>query len=348
MEKQEYIRKLKEYTKRHRLSYADYYFLWSLMIRTKKQFELPDFELENPFLTGEDYKKLIHCNDQRIVEYYAHVMERAVVLSEQEPQVTRQEIKAAIDEKLPQQPSRSEIRDAVDERFAEVAETLPREEIKEGINEEYDKKEGFQRTDIESAIDGELELIPEDEDEKVGFKIFLTSINAKIADLLNGFAVIREEKTGRAHLYRHDAQKRTLRGKQTFLNNSFKAGSGYYVNFEEYVNRILDEITEKYPCPEEITFIRDDGEERRLNELLEEAFAILRQNGSIRFGKDIQQAEINSYLDLVKRDLDKSEDYDGEPLQVGIYVRRDILTRIFSKYRAKVTLIEEEEKHTTK
>lgn len=325
MEKKEYIKKLREYTKRNGMSIADYYFLWSLTIRTKKQFSLPEFELENPFLTAEDYQKLIDTNDQRIVEYYAHVMEKTVELSSQEETLSRKEIEEAIDEEMPKEPTREEITEAIDESFEKDG-VVSREEIEEAINEEL-----------------------EDTKEEPKIQVVMTSINGSIADLLNGFAVVRESKTGRAHLYHHDAKKDSLTGEQVFRNNQLKADSGYYVNFEEYIDTILDEIAERYPYPEEIMFVRDDGLERKLSEVVEEAFAIGRQHGAIRFGKNIQGKEINSYSDLVKLHLESHEEpYGEETLRPGIYVRRDILTRIFAKYQAKVIRLEEEIKQPTK
>ena len=125
--------------------------------------------------------------------------------------------------------------------------------------------------------------------------------------------------------------------------------SAFYAKIKiGHVEAGLRTFDKYYPYPEEIRFIREDGLERSLKEVLEEAFAILRQSGSLRFGKDLAGKEIKTYQDLVDLKLDKTEEYATEPLKVGVYVRRDILTRIFAKYKAKVTMLEQEEKQSTK
>ncbi|MBR4693349.1 MAG: hypothetical protein IKQ06_04615 [Bacilli bacterium] len=190
------------------------------------------------------------------------------------------------------------------------------------------KQEKTTKEEIEELLDEELS------DSK------LVSISRKIADKMNGFAVVREDKTNRVHLYYHDAKTNVLTGEEIYLNNSVEADSGYYVNYEDYIDNMLDELMNKYPESNTMTFIRDDGLVRPLREVLEEAYDILRQRGAMRFGQDLFKETINSFADLKKLDTNYTEDYAGEPLRVGVYVRRDLVTRIFDKYKVKVEYIE--------
>ena len=190
------------------------------------------------------------------------------------------------------------------------------------------KQEKTTKEEIEELLDEELS------DSK------LVSISRKIADKMNGFAVVREDKTNRVHLYYHDAKTNSLTGEEIYLNNSVEADSGYYVNYEDYIDNMLDELMNKYPESNTMTFIRDDGLVRPLREVLEEAYDILRQRGAMRFGQDLFKETINSFADLKKLDTNYTEDYAGEPLRVGVYVRRDLVTRIFDKYKVKVEYIE--------
>ena len=190
------------------------------------------------------------------------------------------------------------------------------------------KQEKATKEEIEELLDEELS------DSK------LVSISRKIADKMNGFAVVREDKTNRVHLYYHDAKTNVLTGEEIYLNNSVEADSGYYVNYEDYIDNMLDELMNKYPESNTMTFIRDDGLVRPLREVLEEAYDILRQRGAMRFGQDLFKETINSFADLKKLDTNHTEDYAGEPLRVGVYVRRDLVTRIFDKYKVKVEYIE--------
>ena len=353
MERREYVQKLKEFTKEKGLSIYEYYLAYALTVRSNKRFVLPDFELNNPFLTAEDIKKLLECQDPRIVEYYALAMEKVISLQTEE--LTRQEVVEVVDEKLNETISRKDVEEIIDDKLGE---TISRQDVKEAVDEKLAETDVLGREDIIDVInehldrdltrDGIQEVINENMDKQPIFKVVITSIGRKIADLLNGFAVVREEKTGRAHLYHHDAKTDSLKGEKVFINNQLKVDSGYYVNYQEYIDQMLDEIVAKYPAPEEIRFVRDDQEERSLNEVLEEAFAILMQQGALRFGKELQGKKITTYKELRSLQLEGTEEYANEPLKVGVYVRRDVLTRIFARYHAKVTVMEEDNKQPIK
>jgi len=274
MNKKEYINKVLEYVKENNITVYDYYLEFAKHMRNHDDFTLQPFELQNPFVKGEDINKLLTSTDDKIVEYFAYVMS-------------------------------------------------------DTINSSTKKSN---REDIIEVLDEELEP-----------KIKLMSINRKLTDTMNGFAVVKEEKTGRIHLYYHDAETDTLKGEEVYLNNSIQVDSGYYINFEEYVDNLINEIFDKYPNANNISFVRDDGKHRTLSELLEEAYNILRQRGAMRYGEDLFKEQINSFKDLKNINTSYTQDFAGEPLRVGVYVRRDLVTRIFAKFKIKFENIEEKE-----
>lgn len=173
-------------------------------------------------------------------------------------------------------------------------------------------------------------------------KVILTSINKKLADTMNGFAVVKEEKTGRVHLYYYDVNSDSLKGEQVYLNNSVKVDSGYFINFEEYIDNMLNELLTVCPNPDNMAFVRDDGLEKTLPEVLEEVYAILKQRGAMRYGQELFKETINNYEDLNNLNTNYTEDYAGEPLRVGVYVRRGLITRFFAKYKVRMNTLEKE------
>ena len=318
MEKRDYINQLKNFCKEKGITIYEYYYAYATTLKSGKHFVLPDFEQRNPFLKTIDIKLLLESNDPQIAEYYAYVMTQVI-----DQQVI----------------SKEEIKETVEESFKEP---LTREDIKSSINDEF--KEPITRDEIKEVLDDVLDNTP-------SFKVRITSISKKLADTLNGFAIIREEKTGRAHMYYYDAKSSSLTGEQVFKNNELKADSGYYVNYQEYVEKMMDEILENCPEVERIKFIREDGETRSFEQLVEEVFAIIRKNGgSIRYGQSLIGKEINTYKDLINNNDNQEEEYkgNGKKVRSGIYVRRDILNRIISKFKAKVTYFEDNNDNSIK
>ena len=369
MNKQDYIKNLKEFVAEKGISIYDYFYAFATVMRSEGDFIIPEFEMQNPFLTARDIQLLLESKEDRIEEYYARVMTRVIELNEQ--LLSREEIVEVIDEELDKVDlTRQGIEEVIDESLEKTDDqSLTREGIKEVIDESMEDHQ-ITRTDIVEVVDeslGKSELtregivevidgaLPEEElsrgdiisvideelDKKPSLRVIITSISKKIADLLNGFAVIKEEKTGRAHLYYHDAKKDSLSNEKVILNNKLDADSGYYVNFQEYIDEILNDIIENSASPEEIHFVREDGVEKTMKEMFEEAFAIARQAGAIRFGKELVGKDIKSYQDLLDLQLNQQEEFGTESLKVGIYVRRDIITRIFAKYKARVSTYEE-------
>ena len=167
-----------------------------------------------------------------------------------------------------------------------------------------------------------------------------------MANHLDGFVVVREEKTGTVNLYHNDSNTNTLSGKQVYKNNQLTADTGYYVNIEEYAERLLDIIMAVYPTMEDVCFTKD-GETKSFNEAFNEVFKVLRDAKAIRFGKELKGKDINTYEDLVSIPT-KKEEYQGKLLQTGMYVRRDILTNLFNEYTVKVTYRDEKEKSALK
>ncbi|MBR3211036.1 MAG: hypothetical protein IKF71_03755 [Bacilli bacterium] len=314
MEKREYINKLKEYTMTNGISIYDYYWYCAKYIRERGNFKIPEFELQNPFITTREVQFLLNNNDSRIEEYYASAMTKIISL---------------------QQASLS------NEEYSNQYHSVTREEIQEIVNEKLrsitpnrDKK--LTRDDMKDVINEKLGVVS-------SVKGKLTSIGRKLSDLLNGFAVVREDKTARTHLYYHDAKKNTLKGEQLYYHNRLSVQSGYYVNYQEYLDRLIDHLIEKHPTASSFQFIRDDGVVKSLKEVVEEAYAILTKNGVIRYGKPLVGKEFHSYEEYKKLNIQGVEYYAEEPLKVGIYVRRDILTRIFARYKAKAIIVEQQD-----
>ena len=325
MDKKEYINKLKTFTESRGISIYDFYWYCARHVREKKNFSLPEFELQNPFLTTRDIQLLLNSSDSRIEEYFASAMTK--VISSQQMALSKEEIREVVDEKLLEQKS---------EKKTMSSTIINREEIKNIINDKLNEvsfpknpqEKALTKEDMKDVINEKLGLLS-------SVKGKLTSIGRKIADLLNGFAVIKEEKTGRTHLYHHDAKKDSLTGERVYLNNQFQVSSGYYVNYQEYLNHMISDFIDKNPTASNLLFVRDDGTVKNYNEVVEEAFAILSKNGIIRYGKSLVGKEFKTYREFRQLGIKGEEYYAGKPLKVGLYVRRDILTRIFARYKIR-------------
>lgn len=346
MDIKEYIKELKRFTSEKGISIYDYYYLYVETLKSGERFELPDFELRNPFLKASDIQKLLLCREERIAEYYAYVMSKII---DNNDILSRDDIKDVLDGLFDSGLSRDNISEAIDE---ELDKNLSKKDINEIILDELNKQ----------SIDEEKIVFLDEEDPKLSreditkilvdsidnteSKVVITSINPDMANYLDGFVVVREEKTGIVNLYHNDSNTNTLSGKQVYKSNQLAADTGFYVNIEEYVDRLLDIIMAVYPTMEEVAFVKD-GEVKQFNEVLEEVFKIVRDAKAIRFGKELKGKEINTYEDLINIPT-KKEEYQGKQLQTGMYVRRDILTNLFNQYRVKITYKEEKEKSALK
>ena len=345
MEIKEYIKELKKFTSEKNISIYDYYYLYVEALKSNDHFELPDFELRNPFLKASDIQKLLLCREERIAEYYAYVMSKLV---ENCDVLSREDIKDVLDGLFDNGLSRENIEEAIDEELnkkiskKDISEVIL-DELKNTSTEEkniifFDEEDpGLSRDDIQKIL---IDFI----DPKS--KVVLTSINPDMANHLDGFVVVREEKTGTVNLYHNDSNTNTLSGKQVYKNNQLTADTGYYVNIEEYAERLLDIIMAVYPTMEDVCFTKD-GETKSFNEAFNEVFKVLRDAKAIRFGKELKGKDINTYEDLVSIPT-KKEEYQGKLLQTGMYVRRDILTNLFNEYTVKVTYRDEKEKSALK
>ena len=497
MNKSDYISTLSKYAYDNGISIYDYYVDLAKRIRLAENSNFEKWEIKCPFLTGEDYTKLLFSKDEKIVEYFASAMERVyryneptalvpvnentklvvvedkkevndeeviyngrvhiddiylrgltdeetrakyeeeaikdaisngvdynpetmhinligaevdeaasdiqyqaysvienktknintniedkkdvknelitldkyeIVETKKDDLLTREEIKEVIDEKmdkLEDNLTNSDLSNIVNEKFTEVDEDnklLSRDDIKEVIEEKINELENdLTNNDISSIVNEKFAEVDNDEDiveidneylsrddikdvinesysilGSIG--VFFTSVSKKLAKLLNGFAVVKEEEEDKVDLYYHDAEKGELRAKTTYNKEDLDVESGYYVNYQEYVSDMLDSLYDQYPTTTKIDFINEEGVECSLTELLEAVFEVLRDAGSIRFGKDLKGKEINSFQDLQAINTASQESYNGEMMNTGIYVRRDVLNKVFSKYKAKLTL----------
>ena len=357
MERQEYVKKLREFVKQKGISIEHYFYSYAVMVRSNCKFNVPEFEQQSPFLTADDIKKLIYSDDIKISEYYAYAMSKAVRMFEQQQRtLSREDIKKEIETLLDKETtlprntirdvledelgkkdhlSRKDIKEVVEEKLKET-DRLPRKAMEEVVNSELDKQ-NLSRGDIIELVDQELE-------KKSPLRITMTSINNKVGDLLNGFAVVREKVTGRVHMYYHDAQTSTLTNEKVYPAGKLKVDSGYYVNFEEAIDRVLDEIAARHLYAETINVLRKDGKEGKPS--IEEIFEVLKKAGAIRFGKDLVDKKIDTYEDLRGLGYKKKQSFGDASLTAGIYVRRDILEKVLAMYKAKVTWIEEPKKES--
>lgn len=317
MSTKEYIEQLKKYVQSQGITVYDYYFKYVKTIKSNEKFELPSFELDNPFLKSGDIQRLLMSNEERMPEYYAYTMTQIVEY---------------YDGLL----SREDIRDIVEEQLQDEEE-LSREDIKDIIGEEIDRE--LSRDDIYSILDEELsstELVTE-----------TRPVDIRIADSLNGFAVIKEKNADRVHLYYHDAETDELTGEQVFTRKGLEADTGYYVNIVEFLDKMLGDLLDDNPNQESVTFSTEEDGEKSFNVALEEAFDTLRKQKAIRFGKELRGKKIESLKELIGLGSTE-EDYKGNKLKTGFYVRRDVLKAIFAKYQINVTYREEKEKSTAR
>lgn len=199
------------------------------------------------------------------------------------------------------------------------------------------------RRDIIDSINQAMENIAVEEETSLAVveqpkkkKLFnFTSINLGIIEKLKGLALIRESKTGKADIYYHNPNAKTLKGRTQV--DGIKADSGYYVNYQEYIFKMIAHTMNKYPNASELRFVNEDGEEKSISEVVEEVFRTLRAAGSIRFGSEYANAKIDRYSDLRKIKPGYGK-FANENLKKGIYVRRDILRDEFKKYKLRFVM----------
>ena len=414
MQRDEYIRKLSSHVLDKNISVYDYYYDLAKRIRLAENSNFSEWEISCPFLTGEDYTKLLFSKDPEICDYFAAAMEKVynfnqvtalvpvenklVTIPQENNKEEVEETKEVEEETVKVDESKEElskqdledvVNDSMDSMELEP-EGLKRSDLESAINDSMDsmelKPEGLKRNDLESTINESMDSLNNNTDEldrdslsnlvnetfdsledevvKIGeddevlsredikevvdesfsklgkLGVILTAISDKISSLLNGFAVVREKEDKKADLYYHDAATGTLKDKKTVENSNLE--SGYYVNYQEYVDNMLDSILEQYPTASKIEFINEEGQEYTLDQLLDGVFVVLHEAGAIRFGNEIANADINTYKDLKELNADGTAKFNGNELRKGMYVRRDMLNKVFSKYKAKVTLEEKE------
>ena len=357
MTRKEYISRVKEYVGKSNISLGEYFYQNAKKIRSGKKFQLEDFELENPFVTERDIKKLIEAKDDRIEIFYSNAMLKAIRLCEQKLQ-EEEELQRRMYEAM-------KVKEAEKAKKAMMPLPLPRKKEETSLVPRqttamipYEKKqeslvpyenatmtketpkdtETLKREDIISVVNDEIE-------KKSKFGVVLKSISRKLTDILKGFAVIREEKTGRMHYYYHDPKTDILKGNMSFQNAKERIESGYYVNYEEYVESIMNETIEQNPNMTRITMVRDDGRETTFGAVAEEAFQISKKYGIIKLGKELKGKDIKTFEELRKMNLEGEEIVASEKLRKGVYVRRDIISRIFDKHKMRIESKKEEETH---
>ncbi len=209
--------------------------------------------------------------------------------------------------------------------------------IREQITEALD--DSIARADMRSVIDELLEKEPK----KV---IKMTSIHTENMEDFNGFTVLREGKEGQVHLFYYDGRDKSLKGEMTMPSSSLRVGTGYYINYEEFMSQMIDQLSKKYPNVEEIEFVK--GEQvMTLPMVMEEVYVEARKKGILRFGKALETQALEHYQEVAANPKGV-ENYNGNPLQTGVYVPRTVLAELLSQYKVKMTVIEPEEIGPTK
>ena len=82
MNKSDYISTLSKYAYDNGISIYDYYLDLAKRIRLAEQSNFEEWEVKCPFLSGDDYTKLLFSKDERMVEYFASAMEKVYRLNE--------------------------------------------------------------------------------------------------------------------------------------------------------------------------------------------------------------------------------------------------------------------------
>ena len=297
-------------------------------------------------------------------------------MNEDDESLSREDIESVINDKMSEDIlSREDIESIISEKMNEDNNTLSREDIESAINDKMNENNSLSREDIESVINDKMnndtlgrediknvinEAQENDQDIQVEYsennssstiRNFVMTIGKKISNFLNGFAVLKNEEKNTTDVYYYDAKEKKVSNKQTFESDKLKADSGIYVNYQEYIDRMFESVLDKYPDADSITFINDEGEEKAFAEVVEEAYGMLREAGSLRFGNELAKKQPKTYQEYTELDLEGDSYYGDALLQKGIYVRRDLLNEFFSHYYVRALYYEyydEEEKEIVK
>lgn len=305
---EEYINILLNYVNENHITIEDYYRNLALSYINDKEPVVEEFERRNPFLTEEDIERLVTSEDSQMPNYFANTMSRVIQLN--------------LEEMLAKKKQSGKTTDEEDE-------TLTRDDIKDAIDDELDKE--IDEEDIKDAIDEELDEVEE-------YKNHIEDMPFDILDDLNGFGVIKE--SDKTNIYTYDAKdKDSLANRRVYQNVNIK--SGYYVNIMQFMNRILDSITDKYEDVIGIEFVKEDGQTIPYKNLMEDIFQEVREAGTIRLGKEYKENPVSSYSELQDRyDEEKTKDMGNTTLLKGHYVNKEALIKALSKYKLNVITTE--------
>ena len=208
----------------------------------------------------------------------------------------------------------------------EKSQDLSRKEIEEVVEQQIDPT--LKASEIQEVVNEKIDTPPIK-------RIAIKSINKNIANYLKGFAVIKEEKTGNVHLYYQNPEEYELIGEKELTTDQLSAKSGYYVNYQEYLDELFQLIEKENPWGEVVSFVDQEENEKSIDEVLEEAFTYLRDYGAFYYGNVITR-QANTYQELKEINPMITRSYCFRPLLTGLYVRRDLLIEFFKKYKTKI------------
>lgn len=228
--------------------------------------------------------------------------------------------------------TRADIENVITDKMNEDNELLSREDIINVIDESM--------LENETSLSGDASVSYTEEYEGTTVRNFVTTIGKKIAKFLNGFAVVKDDEKKKTDVYSYDAKNKQIRDRHTFDSDAVKANTGIYVNFQEYIDRMFESVLEQYPDADVITFVNDEGEEKPFARVVEEAFQLLKEAGSLRFGEELAKKQPQTYQEYFDMNVEGTSKYGESELQKGIYVRRDLLTEFFNHYYVRALYYE--------
>ena len=410
MDKITYLKHLEDYKQKHGYSNYDYFNEFGLKLRGYMKYEFEDWEMQCPFLTDLDYKKLLYTDEENIIYYFALAMSKVIELNEVETtrtvedsfdrsaieevineeldsdELTRRDIESIISGRLEEDLSRREIESIINDRLD--AEDLSRRDIEEVINSQLEEEtltrgdieriidsrldaEDLSRRDIEEVINGRLDeddLTRADIEEVVNHKLdndllsrfdiegiiegaleevnqFTTKIvdlGRKVTSYLKSLVLIKTPKF--ATLYTFDNEKGKIEDKKEYPSDEIKASSGFYVNYEEYLHKMIDMVYNEYPDASLIKFVDSESkEEFSYQQVVESAYLVLKQAGVIVIGDELKNKDLSTYKDFQKYHVEGTVPFGKSTIKKGIYVNKDYLNEIFDCYRIKVFVNKEKQ-----
>ena len=299
VKEEKYLKALDIFLEENNLTISEYYEILGNTYLTGKTTSLPEFEKENPFLSKNDIKKLLTSKDDKINYYFTTVMTKVIELNKQKELLDKESQEEVIKEEL-------------EKIQLEEQELLDKESQEEVIKEELEK--------IQLEEEKDWEELP---------------LNNKKIEELNGFAIVKEPLTNKVTAYSYDSKDKTALKNGTILETGeINLESGYYININEYLNTIQENIIENIKNPEKIIITKNNNQTLSYDELTEEIFQAIMASNFIYFGKEFEKEYLN-FKDLENTYQGTTSKYYDLELKKGLYIRKDLIENILNNYKIK-------------